>query len=728
MQQAMIAGLAAWLLAVLPASAGAQQMGKPDTTHTATTLGTADPYLWLEDVTAPDSLDWVRARNATTVGRLESGPRFASLRTGILEVLDSDARIPMVDKMGAYYYNFWKDKQHERGIWRRTTLDEYRKADPAWETVLDLDALNATEHTNWVWHGADCLKPADPKQPWRHCLIALSRGGSDADVTREFDLATKQFVPNGFQRAEAKGALSWKDVDTVYVGTDFGPGSMTPSGYPRIAKEWKRGTPVDAATVVYEGKPDDVAITAFRDHSRGYERDFVSRALTFYTDELYLRSADGKLVKIDVPDSAKKSVHRQWLLLELRDPWTIGDTTWPAGSLIATRFDDFMAGKRAFEPLFTPTATASLEGYNWTKNHLLLNVLDNVKSRIKTLAYLDVDSGVLKRGWNASDLVGVPSIGTVTVAAIDDEESDAYFMTVTDYLTPTTLYLGDVGQQPERIKATPAFFDASGLEISQHFATSKDGTRVPYFMVAKKNLQLDGSHPTLLYGYGGFEISLTPSYSGGVGRSWLTRDGKASNNVYVVANIRGGGEFGPRWHQAAMRENRLRAYEDFAAVAEDLIARKVTSPKYLGIQGGSNGGLLVGNMFVLYPQLFGAVVCQVPLLDMKRYSHMLAGASWMAEYGDPDTADWDFIKTFSPYQNVSKGVAYPPVLFMTSTRDDRVHPGHARKMMARMLEQGHDVLYYENIEGGHGGAADNQQLATMSALAYVFLEQELIGK
>ena len=703
-------------------------MSAPNAPHDAAAIEPADPYLWLEDVTAPKSQDWVRARNAVTVKRLESDPGFARLHAGILEVLDSDARIPLVDKMGAHYYNFWKDKQHERGIWRRTTLDEYRKANPAWETVLDIDALNAAEHTNWVWHGADCLKPADPNEPWRHCLVALSRGGSDADVTREFDLTTKQFVVNGFQRPEAKGGLSWKDADTVYVGTDFGPGSMTPSGYPRIAKEWKRGTPMDAASVVYEGKPDDVAITAFRDHSRGYERDFVSRVLTFYADELYGRRADGNLVKIDVPDSAKKFVHREWLLLELRDPWTIDGTSWPAGSLIATRFDAFMAGKRAFEPPFTPTATASLESYTWTKNHLLLTVLDNVKSRIKVLTH--VDGGVLADAWQASDLVGAPAIGTVTVAAVDDEESDAYFMTVTDYLTPTTLCLGEVGKPPERIKSTPAFFDASGLEISQYFATSKDGTRVPYFMVAKKGMVLDGRHPTLLYGYGGFEVSLTPAYSGGVGRSWLTHGGKASenaasNNVYVVANIRGGGEFGPRWHQAALRENRLRAYEDFAAVAEDLIARKVTAPKHLGIMGGSNGGLLMGNMVTMVPQLFGAVVCQVPLLDMKRYSHLLAGASWMAEYGDPDTADWEFIKGFSPYQNVKQGVAYPLVLFMTSTRDDRVHPGHARKMMARMLEQGHDVLYYENIEGGHGGAADNRQLATMSALGYVFLSQEL---
>ncbi len=711
----------------------------------ASIADTSDPWLWLEDVDAPIALDWVRVRNATTVGVLESDPRFETLRADILEVLDSDARIPLVEEIGAHYYNFWQDRHHQRGIWRRTTPDEYRKPDPAWETVLDLDALNSAEHTNWVWHGADCLKPRDPSQAYRHCLIALSRGGADADVTREFDLVTKQFVADGFRRSEAKGSLSWKDEDSVYVGTDFGARSMTASGYPRIAKEWKRGTPLDTASVVYAGEPDDLAITAYRDRSRGFERDFVIRALSFYTDELYVfdcgrldyirfdddrldrdgRDARGNLVKIDAPDSAKKFVHREWLLLELREDCVIGDVAWPAGALIATRFDDFIAGGRDFQPLFMPNATVSLVGYSFTKNHLLLNLLDDVKSRIEVVT-------PSTQGWQHQALEGVPAFGAVAVSAIDDEESDAYFMTVTDYLTPTTLYLGEVGTLPEVLKLTPAFFDASHLAISQHFATSKDGTRVPYFMVANKTLALDGSHPTLLYGYGGFEVSLTPAYSGGVGRAWLTEDGAASghaasNNVFVVANIRGGGEYGPRWHQAALRENRLRAYEDFAAVAEDLIARKVTSPKHLGIQGGSNGGLLVGNMLTMYPQLFGAVVCQVPLLDMKRYSHLLAGASWMAEYGDPDTADWDFIKTFSPYRNVRKDIVYPPVLFMTSTRDDRVHPGHARKMMARMLNQDHDVLYYENIEGGHGGAADNKQLATMSALAWIFLKQHLVA-
>lgn len=390
-----------------------------------------------------------------------------------------------------------------------------------------------------------------------------------------------------------------------------------------------------------------------------------------------------------------------------------GGRTYAAGSLLITRLDDFIAGKRDFEVLFAPTETTSLAGSSWTKNHLVLNVLDDVKSRLQVLT-------PSAEGWKKSDFTGAPSFGTVAVGAVDADESDAVWMTVTDYLTPTTLALAEIGKQPEVLKTMPAFFDAEGKVIEQHFATSKDGTRVPYFVVHAKDMKLDGSNPTLLYGYGGFEISLTPSYSGGMGRAWLEKGG-----VYVVANIRGGGEYGPRWHQAALKQNRHKAYEDMAAVARDLVSRKITSPKHLGVQGGSNGGLLTGNMLTQYPELFGAVVVQVPLLDMKRYSHLLAGASWMAEYGNPDTADWAYIQTFSPYHLFDPKKTYPPVLFTTSTRDDRVHPGHARKMAAKMIEAGKDVTYYENIEGGHGGAANNAQAAHMSALAYSFLWERL---
>ncbi|MBB5207424.1 prolyl oligopeptidase [Chiayiivirga flava] len=677
-----------------------------------------DPYVWLEDVTGDKALAWVRERNAESKKALEGDLAFKTLEADLLAILDSDEKIPYVDKQGEYYYNFWKDKNHQRGLWRRTTLAEYRKDEPQWETVLDLDALNKAEGENWVWHGADCLRPKEQDAPYVRCLIALSRGGADADVTREFDLSTRQFVKDGFFRPEAKGGLGWIDEDTVYVFTDFGDGTMTSSGYPRIVKEWKRGTPMQDAKVVYEGTDGDMYIAAYRDHTRGYERDFVSRTIAFYNDELYLRGKDGKLVRIDAPNSVNKGAYRDLLTFELREPWSVGGKDYAAGSLLAARLDDYLAGKREMQVVFAPDERSSLAGFGATKDYFFINVLEDVKNRI----YL-VKPG--KDGWTREPLPGVPEFGTVGISAIDDEESNDYFLTVTDYVTPTSLMIGTLGEgKPQPLKQLPAFFDANNLAITQQFATSKDGTKVPYFMVADKAIEKNGKNPTLLYGYGGFEVSLTPGYNAGVGRGWLSQGG-----VYVVANIRGGGEYGPRWHQAALKRNRLRAYEDFAAVAEDLIAKKITSPKHLGIQGGSNGGLLMGNMTVLYPQLFGAVVCQVPLLDMKRYHKLLAGASWMAEYGDPDKPEeWEFIKAFSPYQNVKPEVDYPPVLFTTSTRDDRVHPGHARKMMAKMKEQEHDVVYYENIEGGHGGAADNRQLAHMQALAYTFLKQKLFVK
>jgi prolyl oligopeptidase len=674
---------------------------------TAASMANEDPYLWLEDVEAENSLDWVRARNAENP--LAKDPGFETVRSDLLAILDSNDRIPYVNKIGEYYYNFWRDKTNPQGIWRRTTLAEFRKDAPKWELLLDIDALGKAEGTNWVWGGAECLRPE-----YNRCLINLSRGGADATITREFDIADRAFVKGGFERPEAKGDLSWIDSDTVYVGTDFGPGSMTSSGYARIAKQWRRGTPMADAKVVYEGQDSDIAVSAFHDDTPGYERDFVYRALTFYSNELYLRGKDGALTKLDLPDGAQKGVVREWLSVELRQPWSIGGEEHAAGSLLAIKLDDFLAGKRDFDVLFAPTDSTSLASSGATKDYFFINVLEDVKNRIYVLKP-DPD------GWSREPLVGAPAFGTVSISAVDAEQSNDYFLTVTDYLTPTSLLIGSIGKAPEKLKQLPAFFDASAYQINQHFATSKDGTKVPYFMVSRKDMKRDGNNPTLLYGYGGFEVSLTPNYSAGVGKAWL-----ADGGVYVVANIRGGGEYGPRWHQAALRENRNKAYEDFAAVAEDLIARNITQPKRLGIQGGSNGGLLMGNMTVMYPQLFGAVVSQVPLLDMKRYHKLLAGASWMAEYGDPDVpGDWAFLSKYSPYQNVRKDVSYPPVLFTTSTRDDRVHPGHARKMMARMKEQGHDVTYYENIEGGHGGAANNAQSAYMSALAYTFLKQKL---
>lgn len=680
---------------------------EPATTAAATTAAD-DPYLWLEDVESPKALDWVQAHNKIAQAELEAMPEYASIHDRILKILDSSARIPFVEKRGAWFYNFWRDAKQVRGVWRRTTLAEYRKAEPAWETVLDLDALAEAEHENWVWKGADCLYPDDDR-----CLLKLSRGGGDAVVVREFDIPSKQFVADGFRLPEAKSDVSWRNRDSLYVGTDFGSGTMTDSGYPRVVKEWTRGTALSEARTVFEGEAADVAVSAIVSDEPGFHREFVRRATTFYTGKTFLRLSDD-LIPLAIPDDAEAGSYRDWLTVQLRTDWTAGDRTWPGGALLAIRLGDFLQGRRDFQLLYTPNPRKSLVSVAATLNGLIVNELDNVRNKLYVLK-------LVKGQWTRKPLPA-PAFGTISVAAVDGDHSDDYFMTVTDFLTPTSLYLGSVGKaKPALLKQLPSFFDAKGLAISQHEAVSKDGTRVPYFEVSRKGIKLDGRNPTLLYGYGGFEVSLTPSYSAGLGSAWLERGG-----VYVLANIRGGGEFGPDWHQSAIKANRQRAYDDFAAVAEDLIARKLTSPKHLGIQGGSNGGLLMGVMLTQRPELFGAVVCQVPLLDMRRYNRLLAGASWMGEYGNPDVpAEWDWIRQYSPYQNARKDAVYPRVLFTTSTRDDRVHPGHARKMAARLEEQGHDFLYYENTEGGHGGAANNAQQARMNALAYSFLLKQL---
>jgi prolyl oligopeptidase len=668
-----------------------------------------DPYQWLEDVRGARPLAWVRERNAESTGELTQSPLFKELNRRILEILDSDARIPAIEKLGSYYYNFWRDAHNPRGLWRRTTLEEYRKNKPSWEVVLDLDALGKEEQENWVWHGAEVLKPE-----YKRALISLSRGGADASVVREFDLGAKSFVKDGYALPEAKSQIGWRGPDSVFVGTDFGPGSLTDSGYPRIVKEWTRGTPLANATVVLEGKPDDMVVGAHRDLTPGFERDIVVRRPTFWTTECFLRR-DGRLEKIEKPDDAEASFHREWLLIRLRSDWTTAGRTFPAGALIATNLEEFLGGKRAFDMLFEPTQRKSLAASSATRHRVLVTELDNVLGRVNVLTH---EGG----RWLRQPLPGIPEFGEVTVRAVDADNSDDYFLDTTDFLTPNTLALGTAGAGPAaKLKQLPAFFDTSEMAVSQHQAVSKDGTAIPYFQVGPKNIASNGENPTLLYGYGGFEIPMLPSYRPVVGAAWLEKGG-----VFVVANIRGGGEFGPRWHQSALKANRHKAYEDFIAVAEDLLRRKVTTTPHLGIQGGSNGGLLMGNMLVRRPDLFGAIVCQVPLLDMRRFSHLLAGASWMDEYGNPDLQEeWTFIQTFSPYHIVEKSAKYPRVLFTTSTRDDRVHPGHARKMVAKMRDQAHDVLYYENIEGGHGGAADNKQAAFMQALAYTFLWNEL---
>ncbi|HWS57170.1 MAG TPA: prolyl oligopeptidase family serine peptidase [Actinotalea sp.] len=683
--------------------------------------GESDPFAWLEEVDGEQALAWVAERNATTIATLAATPAFERTRAAILEVLDSPAKLPDVTLLGDLLYNFWRDADHPRGLWRRTTPESFRTAQPTWETVLDIDALNAAEGEDWVWHGASVLRPDA-----RRALVALSHGGSDADVTRELDLVTLRILEpadGGFARPAAKGSLGWIDEDTVWLVTDLGPGTTTTSGYPRTVRRWRRGTPIEEAALVFECLATDLAVAAVHDHTPGFARDLVERAVGFYTQELFVLGPDDRPELIDVPLSADATLHRDWLLVQLRDDWTPldGGPVHAAGSLLAAPWAAYRGGSRELTVLFAPTPSSCLVSSTWTRHHLVLTLLEDVTNRVVVLTPPEPADG---SPWTVGELAGLPPMSTVSLRAVDRLKGDDVWLTTADFTTPPTLAVTTVGraEPPTPLKSAPVFFDAADVQVSQHFATSDDGTRVPYFQVARAaRAGATGPAPTLLYGYGGFEISLLPSYSGALGRSWL-----ADGGVYVLANIRGGGEYGPGWHQAALRDRRHRAYEDFAAVARDLVARGVTTPDHLAAQGGSNGGLLTGNMLTGYPELFGALVIQVPLLDMKRYPHLLAGASWMDEYGDPDDPEqWDFIRTFSPYHRLDAAREYPPVLITTSTRDDRVHPGHARKAAAWLHAAGKDVTYYENVEGGHGGAADNAQAAFMAALAYRFCWERL---
>ncbi len=657
-----------------------------------------DPYLWLEDVTGDDALGWVRAHNEPTLATF-GGERFEQMRAEALEVLDTDARIPYVRRRGDFLYNFWRDADNPRGLWRRTTLESYRTEEPQWDVIIDLDAIAAAEDENWVWAGADVLEP-----DLTLALIELSRGGADATVVREFDMEKREFVADGFNLPEAKSSITWQDRDTVLVGTDFGPGSMTDSGYPRIAKRWRRGQPLEEAETLFTGEASDVSVGAGYDPTPGFERLYITRSFDFFNRDRYeLRGDD--LIRIDIPTDAGKSTHREWMLVRPRTDWTVGDVTYPAGSLIAADYEKFLTGTAELQVVFEPDAHSSLENYAWTRDYLVLNTLVDVVSRVEL---------VTPGTWERTPIPGIPP-NTNTVLVDIDEYGDEMFLDSSGFEIPSRLLWGHAGGEVTEVKRAPSFFDAADIEVTQHFVASDDGTMIPYFVVGHKHNKAPG--PTLLSGYGGFEVANTPGYVGLLGRLWLSRGG-----TYVLANIRGGGEYGPTWHTQAIRENRHLVFEDFAAVARDLVDRGITTVEQLGAMGGSNGGLLMGVMLTRYPELFGALVCSVPLLDMRRFHLLLAGASWVAEYGDPDNPDdWAFISEYSPYQNISADKTYPPLLITTSTRDDRVHPGHARKMTAALEESGHPVHYYENIEGGHGGAADNAQAAFRAALIYEFL-------
>lgn len=669
-----------------------------------------DPYLWLEEVEGERALAWVEEKNKESLSALEALPTFEPLYKRNLEIYDSDERIAVPRLMGDYVYNYWKDAGNKRGLWRRTSLDDYVGGDADWELVLDLDALAAEEGEDWIWKGSSCLRPE-----YRLCLLRLSRGGADAVVIREFDTESREFVENGFFVAEFKTRVSWIDADTVFVGGDFGEGSLTDSGYPRTSRLWSRGDPIAEAKEIFAGEKADVAATVYRDWDGNDHYDIVHRTPTFFTAERFIYAADGDHKKIEIPDDSMfYGLMNGQMLLEIKSSWKPADIEYVRGTLMSIDFDAFMHGDREFDIIFVPTDRSAIKRGSilTTRDYLIVNILEDVTGRLTRFEFVDGE-------WISADIEtgALGSIGLITAA----EDSNVFFFNFEGFLRPDTLFVAsDGGETTAALFSLPEYFDTGGMRVEQHFATSKDGTEIPYFLVLPKDFVANGMTPTLIYGYGGFQISRTPSYSATVGHAWLERGG-----AYVVANIRGGGEYGPRWHQAALKEKRQNAYDDMVAIAEDLIASNVTSAGHLGVRGGSNGGLLTGVMLTQRPDLWGAVVVQVPLLDMKRFNHLLAGASWMGEYGDPDTDDWDYISKYSPYHNIKEDVIYPKAFFTTSTRDDRVHPAHARKMVARMSDMGHDLYYYENTVGGHAGASDNTQVARLQSLIYSYLWDQL---
>jgi prolyl oligopeptidase len=669
-----------------------------------------DPFLWLEEVEGEKALEWARDQNDRSLGHLKSHELFEPLHQRALEILTSDDRIAYPSLMGGEVYNFWRDANHVRGIWRKTSRESYRGDAPEWDLIIDVDQLAEDEDENWVWAGASCRYP-----DYDRCIIGLSIGGADAAVQREFDLESRTFVEDGYQLPESKSRIAWRDRDSVFLGRAFDDGEMTDSGYPRTVRVWQRGTPVDEAELVFEGERTDVAVTGLRIWDGEDYYDLIVRAPGFFTRHYYHYS-DGEVSRLTVPDDADMvGLIDGQLLVDLKSDWTVGDATFRQGALVAGPMASFETDTPELSVLFEPGERSSISSVSTTRSTVLVSVLDNVIGHLLRFTHEDGE-------WQRESL-SAPEMGTISVVSTDDR-SDRFFYNYTGFLTPSTLFEADAAaDRHEEVRSEPSWFDSDGMSVAQYEATSADGERIPYFVVKPAGFEANGANPTLLSAYGGFEISRTPFYSGTIGSSWLER-----GRVYVLANIRGGGEFGPRWHQAALQENRQRSFDDLIAVAEDLIRRDITAPDHLGIQGGSNGGLLVGAVMTQRPDLLNAVVCQVPLLDMKRFHKLLAGASWMAEYGNPDDPEqWAYIKEYSPYQNVSADEDYPKAFFTTSTRDDRVHPGHARKMVAKMLDQGHDVLYYENIEGGHGGAANLEQQAYIQALIYTYLHDRLAG-
>ncbi|EEW50940.1 peptidase, S9A/B/C family, catalytic domain protein [Corynebacterium efficiens YS-314] len=663
-----------------------------------------DNYSFLEPIDSPEALKWAEKWSEVTVDKLPEAPRTA-LRDRLLEALNTDDRIPYVSRRGETLYNFWRDAAHPRGLWRTTTLESYLTGEPTWKVLIDVDALAEAEDENWVWKGAHVRAPE-----YDRALVKLSRGGADATVIREFDLATATFVDTDpFIVEEAKTDVSWLDRDTLLIGTDTGEGSLTTSGYPARVRTWKRGTELVDAPLFFTGEREDVAVGAWVDPTPGWERTFVSRAVDFYNSREFVE-VDGELTFIDVPDDCDVVVRRQWIFINPRTEFA----GIPAGGLGVMEFEAFLAGQREFQPVFTPTASTSLQGLSTTENHLLLTLLDDVSTSIVVVDIHDPTG--------PQRTLAVPEHTTAHIVATAALDGDEIWVQAATFTQPGTLLRGDLSDSLEltEVRRSPLQWNNAGLDTRQHWATSADGTKIPYFISGRFG---EEPKPTLVHAYGGFEVSLTPGHSPTRGIAWLEK-----GYLFVEANLRGGGEFGPQWHSQAVKKNRRKVWEDHQAVLEDIVARGYATPELIAIRGGSNGGLLTSGALTQYPEAFGAAVVQVPLTDMLRYHTWSAGASWMAEYGNPeDPEERAVIETYSPLHNVESANKrpYPPALVTTSTRDDRVHPAHARLFAQALLDAGQPVDYYENTEGGHAGAADNEQVAHMESLIYTWIEKSL---
>ena len=682
----------------------------------------ADPFISLEALDSATVDAWVVAQNDRTTKAFGNTPAADALTQRLAKAYTSKDRIVTCSRYGDWGYNTWQDDEHPLGITRRTPWSAWLAGKPEWQTVLDVDALDLNnlegDDTRWALHGFDLLYPT-----WDRALVSLSPGGSDACIVREFDVESREFVAGGFELPDVgKHGISWIDHDTVYVGWDDSAHSkkpaLTTSGFPREARRWSRGTALASAPVVFEGKRRDVSAGA--DYDPLEKLHFASRAVTFYeTMHFWLDETSGEWRQYDVPLHAEIEHWNGWFFVTPREDWKVGNTRHASGTLLVIRRDAFLAGSRDFTVLFEPSGRSVLADIDFTKHWLIASQMDDGEPRI----VLWKPPAEENASWQKRDFA-LPAASQSYLDSIDSERDDTVLVHVEHFLSPPSLYFADLANDdPWTLLAQlPAQFDATGLAAVRRHARAPDGVEIPYWLIGRDANLAGAPAPCLLYGYGGFEVALDPHYDATTGMAWLEDGG-----LLAIANIRGGGEFGPLWHQAAQREKRQVSFDDFIAVAESLIDSGVTTPKQLAIRGGSNGGLLTGVSMIQRPELFGAVLSEVPLLDMARFHLLLQGASWIDEYGDPDDADdLRFLMTYSPYQNVKAEAVYPPVLFTSSTTDDRVHPGHARKMTARMQTQGHARTWYlENRDGGHGGGVEPEAVARVEATAFTFLKQTI---